>query len=163
MHWSGSIVFKQRGAINFLLDNDLSPDIAESLRLFDFDIIHFKEVPQFQNRTTGVEDPEIIGWCKGNHRAWITHDFKARRQHEAAMKEARIHVIWIRGRVEPIEKTGETATWRFYKMLVRVIDELQRILLASHGAMHFRISQKSKTRPEIDWAESDKDKPKRNI
>ena len=76
------------------------------------------------------------------------------------MKEARINVVWIRGKTEPKEVTGESATWRFYKMLVRVIDELQRLLLASHGAMHFRISQKTGARPEVDWVESDEDKPK---
>ncbi|MFH1638875.1 MAG: DUF5615 family PIN-like protein [Chloroflexota bacterium] len=161
MQWSGNIVFRQQGSISFLLDNDLSPDIATSLRLFNIDIVHFKEILQFQNRSLGVEDPEIIKWCKDNHKAWITHDFKARRQHEAAMKAARINVIWIRGKTEPKEVIGESTTWRFYKMFVRVIDELQRLLLASHGAMHFRISQKTVARPEIDWVESDEDKPKK--
>ena len=142
------------------MDNDLSPDIAKSLRLFGFNIVHFKEIPQSQNHSPSVEDPEIIAWCKENHTVWTTHDFKARRQHEAAMKEARINVVWIRGKTEPKEVTGESATWRFYKMLVRVIDELQRLLLASHGAMHFRISQKTGARPEVDWVESDEDKPK---
>ena len=128
--------------------------------MFHFDVIHCNEVSEFKNRTSGVEDPEIIEWCRKNNKAWITHDFKARRQHEAAMKEARIHVICIRGETKPITVTGESTTWRFYKMLVRVIDELQRILLASHGAMHFRISQKSGSRPEIDWAESKEDSSK---
>lgn len=110
---------------SFLLDNDLSPDIAVSLRLFGFDVLHVKEVPQFQDRPDIVEDPEIIQWCKGNSRAWITHDFAARRKHEATMKAARIHVIWVRGKTQPPQlQLGESATWRFYKMLVRTVDEL---------------------------------------
>lgn len=147
--------------ISFLLDNDLSPDIAVSLRLFDFDVLHFKEVLQFQNRPDIVEDPEIIQWCKDNTRSWITHDFSARRKHEGTMKAARIHVIWVRGKTQPPElQSGESATWRFYKMLVRTIDELQRILLTSHGAIHFRISTNVGSRPNFDWAESSYDRPK---
>lgn len=161
MSWNGKIALDLQGKISFLSDNDLSHDIAKSLRLFDYDIIHFKEVPQFQNRQDIVEDPEIIKWCKDNNRAWLTHDFKARRKHEVAIKAARIHVIWIRGKTEPPElHLGESATWRFYKMIVRTIDELQRILLASRGAVHFRISTRVGSRPVIDWAESDFDKPK---
>lgn len=161
MLWNGKSVLNVQGRTSFLIDNDLSPDIATSLRLFGFDIVPFKEVPQFQNRPDIVEDPEIINWCKDNNRVWITHDFAARRKHEGAMKAARIHVVWIRGKTQPPQfQSGESATWRFYKSLVRTIDELQRILLASHGAMHFRISAKVGSRPKIDWAESNYDKPK---
>lgn len=160
MLWNGKIVLNLQGKISFLIDNDLlNKDVAILLRLFEFDIIHFKEIPEFQNRTEGVEDPEIIHWCRDNNRAWITHDFEARRKHEAVMKADRIHVIWIRGKTEPANlHNGESTSWRFFKLLVRTIDELQRILLASHGAMHFRISTKVGSRPEIDWAESNEDK-----
>ena len=57
MHWSGKIVFKSQKLLSFLLDNDLSPDIATALRLFDFDVIHLKDIPEFQNRPEGVDDP----------------------------------------------------------------------------------------------------------
>lgn len=161
MLWNGKNVLNLQGKISFLLDNDLSPDIAKSLRPFDFDVVHCKEVPQFQNRPDIVEDPEIIQWCKDNTSAWITHDFAARRKHEGVMKAARIHVIWIRGKTQPPElQSGESATWRFYKMLVRTIDELQRILLTSHGAIHFRISTNVGSRPNVDWAQSGYDRPK---
>jgi len=148
-----------QGKISFLLDNDLSSDIATSLKLFNFDIVPFKDVPEFQNRSDGVEDPEIIQWCKDRNRVWITHDFKARRKHEGAMKAARIHVVWIRGKTQPPElQSDESATWRFYKMLVRTIDELQRTLLNSRGAMHFRLSTNVGSRPNVDWAESSHDR-----
>lgn len=161
MLWNGKIVLSLQGKISFLIDNDLSQDIAKSLRPFGFDIVHFKEVPQFQNRPDIVEDPEIIKWCKDNNRVWITHDFAARRKHGPAIKAARIHVIWIRGKTQPAQlQSGESATWRFYKLLVRTIDELQRILLASHGAIHFRVSTKVGSRPIIDWTKSSYDRPK---
>jgi hypothetical protein len=75
------------------------------------------------------------------------------------MKAARIYVVWIRGKTE--ETAGESATWRFFKTIVRTIDETKRLILSSHGAIHFRISQRVGSRPEIDWTESDYDKSKR--
>ncbi len=67
------------------------------------------------------------------------------------MKAARIHVVWIRGKTE--ESDGETATWRFFKTIVRSVSEIQRIISSSHGAIHFKISQRTGSRPEIVWAE----------
>jgi len=111
-------------------------------------------IPQFQNRPEGVEDPEIIYWCRDNSRVWITHDIKARKRHEADMKAAHIYVAWIRGSPE------EGTTWLFFKMIVRTIDELQRLIKSSHGAIHFSISRREGTRPKIVWAESPFDRPK---
>ena len=159
MHWSGKIVFKSQKLLSFLLDNDLSPDIATALRLFDFDVIHMKDIPEFQNRPEGVDDPELYSYCKDNNRVFITHDYSARKQHEADMKVARIHVVWIRGKTE--ESNGETATWRFFKIIVRSIDEVRRKILSSHGAIHFRISTKTGSSPNIVWTESRYDSPKR--
>lgn len=92
---------------SYLLDNDLSRDIATALRLFDFNIEHMSCISQFQNRSEGVGDPEIIDWCRDNGRVWITHDYQARKSHEADMKAAHICVVWIRG------GTQEGATWLF--------------------------------------------------
>lgn len=111
-------------------------------------------VPQFQDRPEGVADPEIIFWCRDYGRAWVTHDIKARKRHEADMKAARIHVVWIRGRPE------EGATWLFFKMLVRTIDELGRLITSSHGAIHFSIGRREGTRPKVVWAESSQDRSK---
>lgn len=122
--------------------------------MFGIDIIHFQEVPQFQSRTDNVEDPEIITWCKNNSRVWITHDFASKRKHEVAIKAARIHVVWVRGDTHP------GATWLFFKMIVRTIDEIKEIIMRSRGAIHFRIHQKGGTRPVVDWAESSYDYPK---
>jgi len=111
-------------------------------------------VPQFQNRPEGVEDPEIIEWCRDNSRVWITHDIAARKRHEADIKAARIFVLWIR--VSP----EEGAIWLFFKMIVRTIDEIERLTKSSHGAIHFSISRREGTRPKIVWAESPFDRPK---
>ena len=101
-----------------------------------------------------MQDPEIIQWCKDNGRTWVTHDFEAKRKHGEAMKAARIHVVWIRGKPE------EGATWLFFKIIVRTIDEIGRIIESSHGAIHFRVSTGVGSRPTVDWAESPYDWPR---
>jgi hypothetical protein len=77
------------------------------------------------------------------------------------MKLARIYVVWIRGKTEETVEPTESATWKFFKTIVRTIDEIQRLIISSHGAIHFKLSQKVGSRPEIEWAESPYDRPKR--
>lgn len=113
------------------------------------DIIHTKEVPEFQDHLDSLEDPEIINWCKENSRTWITHDFKARRKHIEAIKLARINVVWLR--ISTAQNIpDESPTWRIFKMLVRLLDDVRREILNSDGAIHLRINQKT-NRPIIDW------------
>lgn len=161
MQWSGNIVSNLQGRTSFLIDADLSPDIAEALKRFDFDVIHTTQVPEFQDHLDHLYDPEIITWCNRNSRTWLTHDFDARRKHQEAMKVARIHVVWVRITTKSNEKIpGESATWRIFKVIVRTIDEIGRRIRTSHGAIHFRINLGSRTSPTIDWTESNFDKPK---
>ena len=141
--------------LSYLVDNDLSPDIAAALGLFDRDIIHVKAVPEFQGRPEGVEDPEVIEWCRANGRIWITHDKAARKQHEADIKAARIHVLWLRG------SPREFASWFQFKVVVRVIDQLESIIRSSRGAMHFKAGTRGGPTPEAIWTELARDKPRR--
>ena len=154
MRWSGKIVLELRKISSYLVDNDLSPEIAKALRLFDFDIIHHNEVPQFQNRPQGIEDPEVIDWCRQNGRVWITADKAARKQHEVQIKTARISVLWLHGPPRAFP------SWTQFKIVVRVLDQMERLLQSAHGALHFRASQKTGTRPKIMWAESPSDIPR---
>jgi len=125
------------------------------LGLFGFDIQHVEWIPQFQNRPEGVDDPEIIAWCKDNGRVWITHDIKAKKKHDADLKAGRISVLWLRGHSEKF------ATWQQFKVLVRVIDRLHQMLLSAHGAMHFRAGIRGTPTPEVVWTELNRDMPRR--
>lgn len=119
------------------------------------DITHVEWVPQFQGRPEGVEDPEIIAWCKDDGRVWITHDIKAKKKHAADLKANRISVLWIRGHPE------QFATWQQFKILVRVIDKLHQMLLSAHGAMHFQAGIKGGPTPKVVWTELSRDSPRR--
>ena len=129
--------------------------MATALGLFEFDITHVEWVSQFQNRPEGVDDPEIIVWCKDNGRVWITHDIKAKKKHEVDLKANRISVLWIRGHPE------QFATWQQFKILVRVIDKLHQMLLSAHGAMHFQAGIKGGPTPKVVWTELNRDSPRR--
>lgn len=160
MYWSGKIVSNLQRKISYLLDADLSHDIAKALRCLDFDIIHTDEVPEFQDHLDHLEDPEIITHCKDNTRTWITHDFESHRKHIEAIKLARINVVWVRVTTKFNEAIpDETATWRIFKTIVKTINEIRHRIQNSQGAIHFRINQKSSS-PTIDWAESGLDRPK---
>ena len=147
-------MFRPLRKASYLLGNDLSWHIAEALRLFGFDMEHFTHIPQSQNPPVGLEDPELIDWCRDNGRDWITHDYKARKRHEADIKAARVHVVWIRGSPQ------EGATWLFFKMIVRTVDEIERAIESSHGTIHFSVSRREGTSPKRVWAEYSYDRPK---
>jgi len=109
----------------------------------------------FHDRPKGVEDPEVIEWCRDNGRVWITHDKEARKKHDISIKTAHISVLWVHGHPE------QFSNWQFFKVIVRVIDEMHRMLKAAHGAMHFRAGIRGRPTPEVIWAEQSRDMPKR--
>ena len=153
MDLSGKNACVPSKVLSYLVDNDLSPDIAKALRLFSFDISHVNEISQFYNRPEGVLDPEIIAWCSKNGCVWITHDKSARKQHEIDLKTNRISVLWL-------HSSESFSAWTQFKTVVRVIEETQNLLSSAHGALHLRAGVHSGTRPIVIWAEKSKDMPK---
>jgi predicted nuclease of predicted toxin-antitoxin system len=150
MVWSGKIVLEPFKPPRYLLDNDLAPGIATSLRLFNYDILHVNEVDEL---SPASGDLEIFKWCKKNGRTWITHDIEAKTKHATSLKTNRISVLWIRGHTE------QNANWFFFKIIVRELDKFHEKLLNAHGAIHYRA-----TRTDLSyiWAESPLDKQKGN-
>jgi len=126
------------------------------LGLFGFAVTHVKWIPEFRNRQEGIDDPEIIRWCKDDGRVWITHDIRAKKKHEADLKTNRISVLWIRGHPE------QFSTWQQFKILVRVIDRLHQMLLSAHGAIHFQAGIRGTPTPKVLWTESPSDRPHGN-
>ena len=143
------------GEPRFLVDNDLSPHIAEALSTF-FNINHVKTVFPDPNNE-GVGDEVIIPWCARTNTIWITHDKKSRRRIglETDLKAMKITVLWISG-------ANEFSNWQQFKVVVRVIDEVVRRVRASRGAIHFRAGIRGTPSPEILWAEYPQDMPRRD-
>lgn len=152
MPWSGKIVLRVSGPPKYLLDNDLSKDIAKALRIFHYDIYHISE-PEIIGLSPDSKDPEIFKWCSANGRVWITHDIEARKKHAADLYASKISVLWVRGHPET------SATWEMFKLIVRWIKLFQQKLTSSHGAIHYRIT-KGENGLLCVWAESEYDKLK---
>lgn len=134
----------------YLLDEDLSHDIAEALKLFGFGILHVKEVPELGG---GTKEPDIFKWCRENKRVWISHDIEAKRKHETDLFSSKISVLWVR--LTP----KEGATWTIFKLIVRQIDRFQQKLTSAHGAIHYKITR-GRRGLVYTWAESSYDKPR---
>ncbi len=135
------------------MDNDLTPDIAVALRLFEYDILHIKEVAEL---SPDSKEPEIFDWCRRNGRTWITHDIEAKTKHAPALKARRISVLWVRGHPE------HRVNWEFFKIIVRQLDKFHDKLQRAHGAIHYRATRGEKGLIYI-WAELEQDRPKGNI
>ena len=134
------------------MDNDLTPDIAKALRLFNYDVLHIKEA---LGLSPDSSEPEIFEWCNLNGRTWITHDIEAKTKHAAALKASRINVLWVRGHPEI------NANWFFFKIIVKEIDKFHDKLQRAHGSIHYRATRGPKGLIYI-WAESDFDRLKGN-
>lgn len=77
----------------FLLDESLSPDVAQALALVEYEIRAVADVLQ-----KGVRDTEIIEWCKQNGAVWIHADDRAKRQHREQIQTSGIRTLLVHRR-----------------------------------------------------------------
>lgn len=61
----------------FLLDESLTPAVAEALSRVGYRFVTLAAA--FGRK--GVEDPEIIEWCREQDAAWVHADDRARKEH----------------------------------------------------------------------------------
>ncbi len=50
--------------------------------------------------------------------------------------------------------------WQQFKIVMRVIDETNRMLQSAHGALHLRAGLRGGSRPKVIWAEVVRDMPR---
>src|SRR5438445_15960 len=58
--------------------------------------------------TESIPDEDIIARCAAEGRSWITADESARRQHELALKENLVSVLWVKR-----PKSGMSTAYQF--------------------------------------------------
>ena len=78
--------------LRFLLDESLTPKVAQALALVGYRIETVREVWQQE----GIKDPEIIAWCRENDAVWIHADDRARKAHGVELQTSGIRTLWIR-------------------------------------------------------------------
>ena len=77
--------------LRFLLDESLTPVVAQALALVEYQMETVRSVWQ----RDGVKDPEIIAWCRENDAVWIHADDRARKVHGIELRTSGIRTLWI--------------------------------------------------------------------
>ena len=75
----------------FLLDESLSSAVARALNLVAYNFVDV--VSEFGRQ--GVEDPDIIEWCRENRATWVHADDRANKEHKRPLQTSGIRTLWI--------------------------------------------------------------------
>ncbi len=130
----------------------MSPAVAEALTAVGFECAHVKEAfPDYPNGS--VDDLVVLDYCMRTHTIWITTDEKRERLIRRFQSEAQKVTLLV------LRVTTKFPAWLQLKIVVRVLDELERIVHAARGAIHFKAGQKGRATPKIVWAQYSYDRP----
>ena len=130
----------------FYYDEGLSPKIGEVLAHVGFSV---------EVGSKGLSDEELIEEMGKKGQTWITKDDRARVEHEAAIREADISIVFLRGLSHG---KGRRASLRrnvinlkeTLLLLVTKLDAIQAEISSSNRARYFILYLKSPSRPEYD-------------
>ena len=78
----------------FLFDESLNIDVAAALTLVGYGIVSISDA----FGRTGIQDPEIIEWCRLNDAVWIHADDSAVREHRELLLTSGIRTLRIQRR-----------------------------------------------------------------
>lgn len=125
---TGNIVSNLHEPPLFLLDESLSPTVANALKLVGYNFVTVRDA--FSTR--GVLDPDIIGWCQGNAATWVHADDQARKAYRALLQTSGIRTVWLyreKGRMSSKEQLRILSF-----VLPKVLDNRTR----SSASRHYR-------------------------
>jgi hypothetical protein len=135
------------------VDNGLSPGIAIALQAVSYTCNHVKiQFPQYPNGS--ADDRIILDHCLRTQTTWITTDEKREKLMKMFPSETSKVTLLVLKQPQRFPSSLQL------KIIMRVIDELERLVHSSHGGIHFKAAQKGYSRPTIIWAEHKEDWPK---
>lgn len=127
--------------------------MAEALRLAGWDVQSVHEA--FNCKATDrVPDEVIIPWCSQHDRVWITADEAARREHEIALKQQLVSVLWVNR-----PKGGMSTAYQHAHLaaaLLRLDDKLSQ---RHREAVHCRLGSTLHAVPQEAWSGKKPGKP----
>ena len=131
----------------------MSPGVATALHAVGFACDHVKsQFPEYPDGS--ADDGIILDYCLRTQTIWITTDERREKLTKKFCSEtSKVTLLLLK------QPTKFPASLQL-KIIMRVIDELEKIVHAAHGAIHFKASQKGRSRPTIIWAEHVEDRPK---
>lgn len=112
----------------FLLDESLTPQVAQALALVGYRIETVRQVWQRE----GTKDPEIIAWCQEQDAIWIHADDRARKVHRIQLQNSGIRTLWI-------HRPGGAMTGREQlRILSSVLPKLAEKLREKPSVRHYK-------------------------
>lgn len=117
--------------MQFFLDENLPPKVAQALALVGYPITH----PDDHGKR-GEKDPELITWLAHNQFVWITKDDDARKRHIHQITQAGVSVVWVRGLAG---RKNTVSIQQVHLMLTVKLEELIEKLEASNRPLHFMV------------------------
>jgi hypothetical protein len=135
------------------VDNDLGRPVAEALHAVGITCEHV--IDKFPNYPNGSAPDEIvIDYCFRTQTIWITSDEKREKLLKRFPKETNRITLLV------LKSPLKFPVFLQLKIIMRVLDELERIVHSAKGAIHFKAAQKGRATPKIIWAQHPQDRPK---
>lgn len=123
------------GELLFLLDESLTPAVAEALNLVGYNF----STAEAEFGRQGAPDPEIIAWCRDHEAVWVHADDRARRQHRALLQTSSIRTILI-------HRSGGRMTGREQlRILSFVVPKFLENIEQRPGTRHYRATAANPT------------------
>lgn len=135
------------------MDNGLSPGVATALQAVSFICNHVKvQFPEYPNGS--VDDGIILDYCLRTQTIWITTDERREKLMRKFPTETSKVTLLVLKQPERFPASLQL------KIIMRVIDELEKKVHSSHGGIHFKAAQSGRPTPTTIWAEHAEDWPK---
>ena len=112
----------------FLVDESLTPRVAQALQLVGYDIVDVATALRYE----GASDPEIIAWCQANGAVWVHADDRARRQHKELLQTSGIRTMWV------YRKGGAMTGREQLRILASVLPMFLENLKVSPSIRHYK-------------------------
>lgn len=93
-----------------------------------------------------IPDEKIIPWCARENRVWITADEAARRQHEFALKQHQVSVLWVHR-----PKTGMSTAYQHAHLAAALLKVDYLLGQNCKGAVHYAIASPLGSQPREIW------------
>ncbi len=126
--------------------------MAQSLKAVGFVCEHvIDKFPDYPNGS--APDAIIIDYCIRTQTIWITSDEKREKiLKKFPIESHRITLLLLKG-------PTKFPAWQQLKIIVRVLDELEKVVHKANGAIHFKAAQKGRSKPKIIWSQYGRDRP----
>ena len=128
--------------ISFLLDEGLPKQVAHALALVGYRIVAAADAG-----LRGGADPDVIQYASDRSMVWITKDHAARSEHEHALRETSVSVIWVRGLKHPAKNNIDA--FELHRMLTDRLLAVARHVRDARGPRYFTLSYAANGRPVL--------------